>query len=56
MKVTHKRSTKILRKPHIFYSLSHINAQFMFFASFLIDYFFIVFLERNGLYLTFSFF
>ena len=42
----------MLRKPHIFYSLSHINAQFMFLARFLIDYFFIVSLERNDLYLT----
>ena len=50
---THKRATKMLGKPYIFYSLSHINAQFMFFARFLIDYFFIVSLERNDLYLTF---
>ena len=48
-----QRATKMLRKPHIFYSLSHIDAQFMYFARFLIDYFFIVSLERNDLYLTF---
>ena len=28
----HKMATKMLREPHIFYSLSHMKAQFMFFA------------------------
>ena len=37
----HKMSTKMLRKHHIFYSLSHMKAQFMFFARFLIDIFFV---------------
>ena len=37
----HKIATKMLRKPHIFYSLSHINAQFMFSACFLIGIFFL---------------
>ena len=49
----HKMATKMLRKPHIFYSLSHINAQFMVSERFLIDNFFLVSLERNDLYLTF---
>ena len=44
---------KMLRKPHIFYSLSHINAQFMVSARFLIDNFFLVSLESDNLYLTF---
>ena len=38
----HRMATKMLRKPHIFYSLLHINAQFMAFARFLFDHFFIV--------------
>ena len=36
----HKMATKMLRKPHIFYSLSHIK------AGFLIDDFFLVSLEK----------
>ena len=36
------------------YSLSHMKAQFMFSARFLIDNFFVVSLERNYLYLTFK--
>ena len=35
----HKMATKMLSKLHIFYSLSHINAQFMVSARFLIDNF-----------------
>ena len=42
------------KKPHYLYSLSHMKAQFMFPARFLIDNFFIVPLERNYLYLTFK--
>ena len=49
----HKMTTKILRKPHIFYSLLYINAQFMVSARFLIHDFFLVCLERNDLHLTF---
>ena len=49
----HKMATKMLRKPHIFYSLSHIEAQFVVSARFLIVNFFMGFLERNDLYLTF---
>ena len=37
----HKMATKMLRKPHIFYSLSQINAQFVFFARFLNVIFFL---------------
>ena len=51
----HKVTTKMLRKPHSFYSLSHINAQFMVSARFLIDNFFLVSLEIDDLYLTFRF-
>ena len=51
----HKMATKMLRKPHIFYSLSQINAQFVVSARFLIVNFIIVSLERNNLYLTFRF-
>ena len=36
----HKMATKMLRKPYIFYSLSHINAQFMVSARLSIDNFF----------------
>ena len=50
----HKKATKMLRKPHIFYSLSHIKAHIMVSARFLIDDFFLVSLERNYLYLTFK--
>ena len=45
----HIIATKMLRTPHIFYSLSHIKAQFMVSSIFLIDNFFIVTLERNDL-------
>ena len=51
----HKMATKMLRKPHIVYILSHIKAQFMVSARFLIDDFFPLSLERNDLYLTFKF-
>ena len=47
-------ATKMLRKPNIFYSLSHIKAQFMVSARFLIDDFFLVSLEIKDLYLTFK--
>ena len=47
-------ATKMLIKPHIFYSLSQINAQFVVSVRFLIVNFFLVSLERNDLYLTFS--
>ena len=50
----HKMTTKMLRKPHSFYSLLHIKTQFMVFANFLIDKFVIVSLERNYLDLTFK--
>ena len=50
----HKMATKMLRKPHLFYSLSGMKAQFMFFARFLIDNLFIVSFEKNYLYLTFK--
>ena len=30
----HKMATKMLRKPHIFYSLSHMKVQFMFLQDF----------------------
>ena len=50
----YKIATKMLGKPHISYSLTHINAQFIFFARFLIDNFFLVSLDRNDLYLTFT--
>ena len=46
-----KIATKIFRKKHIFYSLSHMNAQFVVSAKFLIDNFFLVPLERNDLHL-----
>ena len=49
----HKMATKMLRKPHIFYSLSQINAQFVVSARFLIVSFFRVSFERNDLYLIF---
>ena len=49
-----KMATKMLRKPHIFYSLSQINAQFVVSARFLIVNFVHVSLERNDLYLTFK--
>ena len=45
-------ATKMLGNPPIFYSFSHINAQFMLSARFLLDNFFFVSLERNALYLT----
>ena len=48
---TQKGHQNVKKTPY--FSLLHINAQFMFFARFLIDYFFIVSLERNDLYLTF---
>ena len=51
----HKMATKILRKPHIFDSLSQRNAQFVVSARFLIVNFVLVSLERNDLYLTFRF-
>ena len=44
----------MLRKPHIFSNLSHIKAQFMVSTIFLFDKLFLVFLERNYLYLTFK--
>ena len=50
----HKMATKVLRKPHIFYSLSQINVQFVVSLRFLIINFFIVSLERNDIYLTFK--
>ena len=50
----HKINTKMFEKPHIFYSLSHIKAQFMVSERFLIDNLLIVFWERNYLYLTFK--
>ena len=37
----HKMTTKMLREPHIFYSLSHINAQLMVSARFIIHDFFL---------------
>ena len=43
----HKIAIKMLRKPYIFYSLSHINAQFILSARFLIDNFFLVSLEKK---------
>ena len=43
----HKIASKMLGKPHIFYSLSHINPQFMVSARLLIDNFFLVFLEKK---------
>ena len=43
----HKMATKMLRKPHIFYSFSQINAQFVVSARFLIVNFFLVSLEIN---------
>ena len=49
----HKMATKMLRKPHICYSLSQINAQFVVSERFVIVNFFLVSLERNDLYLTF---
>ena len=48
----HKMATKMLRKPRIFSSLSHMEAQFMFFATFLIDNFLCVSLKRKYIYLT----
>ena len=51
----HKMATKMLRNPHIFYSLSHINAQFMVSARFLINNFFLVTLEKIDPYLTFRY-
>ena len=50
----HKINTKMFGKPHIFYSLSHIKAQFMVSERFLIDNLLIVFWERHDLYLTFK--
>ena len=50
----HKMATKMLRTPHIFYSLSHIKAQFMVSARLLTDDFFLVSLKRNDLHLTFK--
>ena len=47
-------ATKMIRNPHFFQSVSHINAQFMVSARFVIDKFFLVFLGRNYLYLTFK--
>ena len=47
-------ANKILGKPHIFYSLSHIKAQFMVSEKKLIDNFFLISLEINDLYLTFK--
>ena len=49
----HKMATKILRKTYIFYSLSHINAQYMVSARFLMGNLFLVSLEKNVLYLSF---
>ena len=49
----HKMVTKMLRKPHMFYSLTQINAQFVVSARFLILNFVLVSLKRNDLYLTF---
>ena len=49
----HKMATKILRQPHIFYSLSQINAQFVVSAKFLIVNIFLVSLEGNDLNLAF---
>ena len=46
---------QMLRKPHIFYSLSHRKAWFMVPVRFLFDDFFLVSLERNYLYLTFKY-
>ena len=43
----------MLRKPHIFNSLTHIEAEFMVSKIFLIE-FFLFSLERNYLYLTFK--
>ena len=48
----HKMVTQMLRKPHIFYSLSQLNAQFVISAIFFIVNFFLVSLQRNALYLT----
>ena len=48
----HKMANKMLRKPHIFNSLSQINAHFVVSAIFLIVNIFLVSLERNNLYLT----
>ena len=45
----HKMATNMLREPRMFYSLSHIEAQFFFY-----DIFLIVSFERNYLYLTFK--
>ena len=45
-------ASKMLKKTHIFYSLSQINAQFVVSARFLIGHIFLVSLERNDLYLT----
>ena len=42
----------MLRKLHIFYGLSHIKGQCMVSAIFLLNFFFLVSLERNDLYLT----
>ena len=50
----HKMDTKMLRKPHIFYGLSHIKGQFMVSAIFLFHNFYFIILERNDLYLTFK--
>ena len=49
----HKMATKMLRKPHIFFSLSQIKAQFVVSAIILIVNFCLVSLERNDFYLTF---
>ena len=43
----HKMATKMLRKPHIFYIMSQMNAQFVVSARFLIDHFFIVSLGKK---------
>ena len=51
----HKMTNKMLEKPHIFYSLSQINAQYGVSARFVTVNFFLVSLERNYFSLTFRF-
>ena len=47
-------ATKMRRKPHIFYSLSHIKEQVMISERFIIYNCFLVSLERNDLYFNFK--
>ena len=51
----HKMAAEIQRSPHIFYVFSHMKAQLIVSATFVLYIFFSSVFEKNNLYLTFKY-